>query len=205
MKRDEALALLPEYALEVLSEAERAGVEAWLDDPDVRAELRALSEDLTDLGAGLAPVTPSDDVRARLLASAAGPDRYSAVMADIAKYCDLAIDAVRAVLRQVDDATKWEPGPMPGIQIQHFDHGPAAVGTDTGFIRYPPGLVFPQHRHLGQEITIVLDGGFTDADGRVYGPGDVVAYADGTAHNFTVGPQGLTVVICFSGYEPIVD
>ena len=203
MKRDEAHTLLPEYALGALNDEERRGVEAWLDDPGLRAELQEIEDGLTAVADSQPPVAPSPDARARLLAAASGPDRYSAVMPDIARVCDLSLEQVRQVLRRIDDATAWLAGPMPGITIQHFDHGPAAAGADTGFVRYPPNMVFPQHRHLGQETTIVLDGQFTDHDGRVYEPGDVLVYDENTAHHFTVGPEGVTIVICFSGYEPL--
>ena len=203
MKRDEALQLLPEYALGVLSDAHRAAVAEWLTDPEVQAELRSIEEGLADFASAWPAVAPSDDARARLLQAADGPDRYSAVFEDIAKFCDLSLDAVRGVLKSIDDFAAWEPGPMPGIQIQHFDHGPASAGADTGFVRYPAHMKFPRHRHVGREITIVLDGDFVDHDGLRYGPGDVIAYDDGTEHHFEVGPQGLTIVICFGGYEPL--
>ncbi len=203
MTRDEALALLPEYALEVLSPAERADVDGWLSDPVVKAELGEIQRTLSDVAVALPPAAPSPDVRARLMASAAGPDRYSALMPEIARYCDIAVEAVRSLLARVDDPSRWAPGPMPGITIQHFDHGPASMGADTGFVRYPPNFAFPQHRHLGREITLILDGTLSDHDGRVYGPGDVIAYDDGTDHHFQAGPDGLTTVICFSGFELI--
>ena len=202
MNREQAKALLPEYALEILSERDKAAVREWLADPEMQAELHAIQGDLSQLAVALPPVAPSDDVRARLLASAAGPDRYSAVMADIARVCDLAVEKVRTVVRQLDEG-EWLPGPMPGILIQHFDHGPASLGADTGFVRYPPNFAFPRHRHVGREITIVLDGGFTDHDGKVYRCGDVLEYEDGTEHHFTVGTEGLTMVICFTGFEPV--
>lgn len=203
MNREQARELLAEYALDVLSEQERAQVEAWLDDAELQAELRALTDAFADYAEALPAAAPSAEARARLMAAAAGPDRYSAVMNTVARVCDLTVDAVRAVLHFVDEDARWLPGPMPGILIQHFDHGPAAAGADTGFVRYPPNLAFPRHRHVGQETTIVLDGSFTDHDGRVYAAGDVLTYADATEHQFTVGPDGLTIVICFSGYAPL--
>ena len=203
MTRDEARALLPEYALEILSPAERAGVEPWLSDPELAAELREIRDGLGAVAVGLAPVAPSADARARLTAAAAVPDRYSALFRQIGQYCDLTLDAVRAALAQVDDPRLWQPGPMPGVLLQHFAHGPAAAGADTGFVRFPPNFFFPPHRHLGREITLVLDGALTDHDGQVYGPGDILDYPDGSEHAFTVGPEGLTFVICFGGYEPL--
>ncbi len=204
MNREEARALLPEYALDILPPETRTAVEAWLQDTELRTELDAMREGLTDFAAALTPsepVMPSADVRARLMASATGPDRFSAVMHDIARYCDLALDGVRAVLRQLDDSSKWEAGPLPGMALQHFDHGPAAAFADTGFIRYPPDFAFPKHRHRGFEVTIVLEGAMIDHDGRSYGPGSVIEYEDGTAHHFKAGPDGLTIVICITGYE----
>ncbi|MEO1335850.1 MAG: cupin domain-containing protein [Myxococcota bacterium] len=200
MTREEAQALLVEYALDALSGRERAEVEAWLSDPQLQVELRDISEGLADFSTALTPIVPSSDARARLMAAAEGPDRYSAVFKDIARFCDLSIDGVRQVLKSIDDAAAWVAGPSPEILIQHFDHGPASVGADTGFVRFPPHFEFPRHRHEGREITIVLDGDLVDHDGQAYGPGDILGYPDGSSHFFRVGSQGLTVVICLTSY-----
>jgi len=74
MTREEAQALLVEYALDALSGRERAEVEAWLSDPQLQVELRDISEGLADFSTALTPIVPSSDARARLMAAAEGPD-----------------------------------------------------------------------------------------------------------------------------------
>lgn len=52
-------------------------------------------------------------------------------------------------------------------------------------MRLAPGQSTPAHAHAGREITLVLEGGFTDCSGH-YGPGDVVIIND---HRFVHSPR----------------
>jgi putative transcriptional regulator len=54
---------------------------------------------------------------------------------------------------------------------------PRFAGFTTRLVRVRPGAAIPAHTHDGSEITLVVEGGFTDPSGH-YLRGDV-AYADG--------------------------
>jgi putative transcriptional regulator len=56
----------------------------------------------------------------------------------------------------------------------HFAGGPNAFASDVGFVRFPAGLQFPHHRHLGREVNYVLQGVLRDGDGTLYYPGDAL-------------------------------
>ena len=57
----------------------------------------------------------------------------------------------------------------------------------TGFIRLDSGLVFPPHKHLGEERVLVLQGYYVDqVTGVEYGPGDVVELPANSEHSFEV-------------------
>lgn len=49
-------------------------------------------------------------------------------------------------------------------------------------VRLGPGIRAPRHRHGGDELTLVLDGGYTDEFGH-YEAGDLVIAGDGTTHS----------------------
>jgi putative transcriptional regulator len=61
----------------------------------------------------------------------------------------------------------FEEMPLDGIR-----------GHRVSLLRLMPGRGLPMHGHSGDEFTVVLQGGYTDATGN-YGPGD-----------FAVGPEG---------------
>ena len=61
-----------------------------------------------------------------------------------------------------------------------------ADGHRVSLLRLEPGHGLPAHRHVGEEFTVVVQGGFTDSTGS-YGPGD-----------FAVGPGAHE-------HEPIAD
>jgi putative transcriptional regulator len=54
--------------------------------------------------------------------------------------------------------------------------------TKTYLLKVAPGLVMPMHGHGGTEMTLVLAGGFSDADGT-YDVGDFIERAPGEAHS----------------------
>jgi quercetin dioxygenase-like cupin family protein len=144
---------------------------------------------------------PPSEVRARLLASVAGPGRFAALAAALGRVTDLAGDAVAALLAKVDDAAAWSDAPFPGVRYFHFTPGPGAAVVEAGFVRLAPGARFPHHKHLGREVTFILDGVLEDR-GRTYGPGSVVESAAGTEHDYTAGPgRDLVLVSLHSGVE----
>ena len=85
--------------------------------------------------------------------------------------------------RYLGGASKWRHRRIGG-----FDQMPVRLHGDrhrAALLRLEPGKGLPEHRHLGTEYTVVLQGGFTDATG---------SYAEG---DFAMGPEGL--------HEPIAD
>jgi anti-sigma factor ChrR (cupin superfamily) len=198
-----ALELLPDYVVGALDEAEARAIEAVLaSSPELRREAQLLAEALDQLGAALPPVAPSAEARARLLDAAGSEDRFLPFVERIARWSDLAVEAVRLLVRRIDQATAWEPGPLPGIELIHFEHGPAAIGVDTGFVRFAPGFRFPMHTHAADEVNYVLEGALIDSDGTVYGPGEALLKDPTMVHAFETAADRPTVLfVAQSGFE----
>lgn len=68
-------------------------------------------------------------------------------------------------------------------------------GVDARLFRFEPGAAIPKHDHGGEELTLVLTGGFADENG-VYHRGDVSIGRAGEPHR----PMGLPgePCICFA-------
>lgn len=166
--------LLPLYVLGALDEAEMNQViHAVSADPQLADELAALEDAALAL---IAPVTPSADVHARLLSSiGAGPyEQYAAAMA---RLYDVSVDRSRELLGLIARTPSWETA-LPGVHLVHFDGGPAYTAADCGFVKLEPGTAFPQHEHLGEEVSLILAGRVRDrTTGRTYGPGDEIVEA----------------------------
>ena len=103
--------------------------------------------------------------------------------AALGRLIDVSTDRARALLRWVEDETRWE-ALAPGCQAIHLPGGVATVGADVGFVRVGPGVAFPYHRHIGEEVVLVLAGGYRDSDGTVRRAGDLVPAPDDSAHGF---------------------
>lgn len=205
MSLERARDLLPEYALGGLTDAERAEVDRALEDSsDLRAELAEINDAFGGLAEGLEPITPPPEVKDRLFASI-DESPYLPFVADLAKYCDLALEKMQQVLQLAKDPSAWIPGPMPGIDIIHFDHGPACTGADTGYVRMPANFTFPRHRHLGSEINYVVEGRIIDDDGTVYGPGEAMVNGPERIHGWKTGPEPMVMIVIQNGFEPVGD
>jgi putative transcriptional regulator len=151
------------------------------------------NEDLAGLGlsrlsAALAPIAPPPSLRAQLLAAAEPQARLARFAGSVAELLDLGIDKAKALLERIDDPTAWVDE-LPGIQFLWVDGGPRVVAAVRGFLRVEPGQAFPDHEHLGDEVTLVLQGGFEDpARGLTFRAGDIDRMPQGTTHMFRALP-----------------
>ena len=168
--------LLPLYAVGELSADEATAVERAVEaDPNLALELEGYLD--------LVAVTPSPDVKTRLIASAGG-GRFEKFSDRMAKLLDVTIDRARELLGLIERPASWE-NPVPGVFLIHFDGGPAYTAADCGFVRLAPGCKFPWHTHRGEEVSVILSGAMRDVDGRVLRAGDELVHQQGTQHDLT--------------------
>lgn len=170
--------LLPLYSLGLLDADEAKVVErALADDPSLASELAGYRDAVDQI---VAPAMPSPDVKARLMASV-GSGRFESFTQRIAKLFDVTLDRGRELLGLIERAASWEVR-APGIGLVHFEGGPAVATADCGFVRIAPGMIFPWHAHVAEEISIVLVGTLETNDGRILQPGDELVQAPGSEH-----------------------
>jgi anti-sigma factor ChrR (cupin superfamily) len=180
--------LLFEYAMGSLDPAAAQTVEAALaSSPALRASLAEIEALMADVGETLPPLAPSSAARDRLIEALSTTERWAPFFARLGKVVDLAVGEMRAVLDRARDALNWEPGPIPGVELFHFQGGPAAAAYDAGLVRMKAGGVAPIHRHLGDEWVFVLEGAFVDLNtGVTHVPGDLIHHGPGSEHAFKV-------------------
>lgn len=196
--------LLEEYVLGRLSKADESELlKALASSAPLRRELASLRE-IAAAGLSVGEVKPRPQARAALLRALDGPERRFAFLPDLTRMFDLGVERVRELLRKIDDATSWEPGPLPGITLMHFPGGPNALGVDTGFVRLPAGLQFPPHRHLAYEINYVLEGAMLNSDGTLYLPGEAIVSDKDSVHAFSIPTTGDTLIAVAQGGFEIV-
>lgn len=176
--------LLPLYALGVLDAAEAQAVErAIAADPALAAELAAYQQTAEGM---VAPIPPSPEVHARLMASLGG-GRYETFASRMAALFDVTADRARELLGLIERPASWDVA-GPGLGLVHFAGGPAFAAADCGFIRLAPHTAFPLHTHAGEEVSFILAGTLTDRrSGRRYVPGDEVVESQGSEHDVVAG------------------
>ena len=178
---------VPEFALEALEDA-----------PEELREALALVEtaaETTPLPVGL---------RARLLASSSSSrERFAPFERRLSELFDLGAERIRELLTEIADPATWTAGPLPGSSLFHLEGGPRVATADAGFVRLPAGMPFPHHEHLGDERVLLLEGSYTDSEGRHYRPGDIHEMPAGSAHAFTVDEDSplLLATVVVTGIE----
>lgn len=176
---DDIRELLPLYALGILEPDELQSVErAIATDPALAEELLAYQDGASQL---VAPLEPSPAVKARLLVSIGGGplDRFAQRLGAL---FDVTVDRARELLGLIERPLSWE-AQAPGIALVHFDGGPAYAAADCGFVRLVPGAIFPFHKHLGDELCVVIEGAVYDpTNNRLIDTGDDYFQPDGTEH-----------------------
>lgn len=90
------------------------------------------------------------------------------------------------------DAIEWEDCDIPGVRFHWLRKD--ENGTTAAFVRIPPGFMFPDHRHLGNEDSLVLQGGFRDSSGE-YDRGDYIHYEAGTVQEGLVALDGEDCIL----------
>lgn len=139
---------------------------------------------------------------ARLLEAATFEGRLERYSEQLSSMLDVSESKALELLSGVDNHLQWqaEPG-LTGMDAVWVEGGPAVRNCIRGFVRLKASHSFPEHAHLGQETTLVLQGRLKLDDGRVFGPGDVyVAEAD-AVHSLEAleGPDLLYFVVVHQG------
>jgi putative transcriptional regulator len=102
------------------------------------------------------------------------------------------------------------PGAVPSLPWRWLGPGvkytainTEARGPKVGLLRIAPGTKVPMHGHIGNEMTMVLAGGYTDATGN-YQRGDVEAADDGLVHQpvADAGEECLCLVVTEGELQP---
>lgn len=151
-------------------------------------EVSALTEVLTTLSLADAATTglPAHTHRACVLAATGDGVPHGACLSRLARLFDLDFHQISRVVHGLARRDLWEPTPLPTVRTLHFQGGPRVAHADNGFVWFGAGTLFPRHRHVGEEITIVVTGRLILEDGEVLGPGERLVLPNGSEHTFRI-------------------
>jgi len=85
---------------------------------------------------------------------------------------------LRRLIQSGYDNLQWR-SVLPNVQVCELDHSPS--GETISLYRIKPGARIPKHTHRGNEYTVILQGGFSDAMGQ-YHQGDYLHRAGQHEH-----------------------
>jgi anti-sigma factor ChrR (cupin superfamily) len=189
-----------QYALGTLVLEERTEVARHVEGcSHCAAEQLHACEVLAQVGLALPAAAPPPPLLARILDGT--HSRFGGIVGRLAELWDLSRERAGELLDSLADAV-WEPLGVPGVEIIHVQGGPRRAGADAGFVRLAPRARFPHHRHLGDEVMLLLEGDVVEDDGTKGHAGDAMAKPAGSSHSYTVGPDGcLVAVLLYGGIE----
>lgn len=194
------------YVLDAVAPDERASIEAHLAGcASCADEARALRETTSAIATDLAPTAAPAFLRARLLAAAEARGRLAQHTSGLARFFAISDEKARALLDAVDEPAAWEPNPA-GIALMHLAPGVryALMGADAGLVRFPAGMVWGLHRHVGEEHHLIVQGAIRiHQTGQVLRAGDTLVSPPGSEHSFDVLPNEdcIAAVILTAGIE----
>ncbi len=168
------------------------------------AEKRKMRELAHALALGVRPEGDDlDDVapkslRERILASTQRPGPYGRFADRLARMFGIGVDRAEIVLRDIAKPEAFVDSGIPGIQIYTVADIPADSDGLATITRFDPGAHFPEHAHNGDETTLVLAGGFTDASGLEIERGDELWKESASAHHFDVFDDEPCVAAVFA-------
>lgn len=156
--------------------------------PCCRTEMRRMQE----IGVAL-----FDKLEPAALSASAPVAAMRACEAEIQADCDAAKASCTACAGDVPqplaaligerlDAVAWRWA-APGVWMFRIPLS-KGCGGDLRLFKIAPGKSLPEHDHAGDELTLVLRGGYTDSTGS-YRPGDVAELGEGAAHGPVACPQ----------------
>ena len=178
------------WSLGAMTAEEARAIEAHLRTCHACTDAAATAREVTEaIGLGLTPETPRTQVRARLMAAAAAKGRLARWTDAVAQFFDFGVEKARGLLDAVDDPDAWESGAVPGLGLMHFSGGPKLAAADCGLVRFPAGIDWPVHKHLGEEQMLILEGGLVEDGREAWREGAILRKAAGTQHAFKVFPE----------------
>jgi putative transcriptional regulator len=154
---------------------------------------RSLGQTIASLPMSLPPVAPPLTAWQRLESGLSGGGRFSHFAPRVAELFDISEDAARRLFDALMDPAAWQEGPAPGVSVILVEPGPKRRGAFSAFVRIPAGVTYPMHRHTGEELNLVLQGGFRERGHDVW-RGELVRETKGSSH----AQLGLPGVDCIA-------
>ncbi|MBI1235196.1 MAG: hypothetical protein GC188_00755 [Alphaproteobacteria bacterium] len=158
---------------------------------DSAAEINPLIRSRLELADQIGAVLMADDFRGDVMSAV--PEPVEDIRTDVLGNPDPLFPSALRRYGFDASASPWRSklGGVQGRKVKRL----CEPGVDARLFKIRPGAAIPHHDHYGQELTLVLQGGFSDEKG-VYHRGDVCAGQAGEPHT----PVGLAgePCICFA-------
>lgn len=182
---------LPEHALGLLDGEVLAEVETHL------ANCRICGAWLSELREAVQPAASLGRIRLIRRSLEGHFEEFRGALVEL-----FAIDyaQVDRLLHRISSGT-WHAGPDEGVEFQAVRVGDR-LGESVGVVvRAAPGAMLSMHGHGGDELTLVLQGGFSEDDGHQLWRGQLLHKPPGSEHSLTALPGPTCICAVLTRFE----
>ena len=138
------------------------------------------------------PISLSEGSFEKLMAEIdSGFDKDQEVYTNVSNDNNLLAFPLRNYVQDISIPKNWKRIGI-GLSEQAINFG-ESFGS-AKLYKIAPGCSVPSHSHEGNEVTLVLSGGFTDEYGT-YGPGDISIQETGAVHKPVADEDGECIVL----------
>lgn len=181
---------LPLFVAEALAEQDNAEQDNAGQDS---AQQTAQTYDALRFHELLAPSTAPSGAQRLLQQIETWEFRYAPFFERMAALWDLDTEQVQAVMRRAQSERAWSGTGLPGLRVLHVAGGARVADAELHLVRFRQGMRFPEHRHPGPEALLVLEGEYTDSQGRRVQAGEIQTMEPGSVHALRVGKDSACV------------
>lgn len=163
------------------------------------------SGQIESLADAVNPVKPSESLKNRIFQSISVDTSFQAFIPRLQKLLKLPQEQIQKTLKHLNTypGDNWQSLGLKGIFVHHFAGGDEHKKADCGLLVMNPGSHFPAHKHLGDELSLVLQGEIMENAKQLKTAGDWIIHTPETTHSFEVVGEkpAIVMVVLYEGFE----
>ena len=168
-------------------------------------ESRQTMDILDKLTKAIPPMQPNAEVKQKLMSTISHDSNLQGFANRLSQLFDITENQIAKILEKTKHAPGFPWCPMDGSRIFLLDiaGGPRVSAADCGLVYMEPGTQFPLHRHLGDELALILAGEIQEHAGDIKYAGDQIFRPQDSEHSFSVISRepAIIAIVLYKGYQ----
>ena len=173
--------------------------------PPLDKQSQQIIEVFDNLTKATQPMQPDANVKRNLMKTISGEFTLQGFVNRLSLFFDLSKEEILKILEKAHTAPQnpWYQMGGGGIYLMDIVGGQRVAEADCGLVYMEPGTQFPMHRHLGDEMALILAGEIREHTGEIKQAGDQILRSLNSEHSFSITSRdpAIIAIVLFKGYE----